>query len=367
MALDAASARADVTEAALARDRTALLAIADSLPVLIAFGYERHRARAYAHALRGARGSALAELCLGVAASPPSSRTLAADAAHLHLLLGDPARAISGLRTAASEAPSRSYRGAGVALIRRRTAALGGLGTAFEAVTDRALVRVLVSTAALGAALAALVALPDIAFDDGRPDAAGITGPVRNAPAGTVVAEPPAPSSPGEGRGGRPTPASASETTLVRATFPTAGSETAGRPRPDRAQATPSASARVPSPTPSVPTASSPAPPPAQAPAPAPAPAPEPVPNLPVASSTSATTAPAVSPAAVTRRVNPNGKGLGKPPASVQVKKRVLAPAPPTQPAAPAVPASEPPADAAAPEKEKENGKEKDKEHGRGE
>jgi hypothetical protein len=352
MALDVAAARAAVTEAALARDPVALLTIADSLPVLSAFGYERHRARACAHALRGARGSALAELCLGVAASPPSSRTLAADSAHLHLLLGDPARAISGLRTAASEEPSRRYRGARAALIRRTTATAGGLATAFEAVTDRPLVRVLVSAAALGAALAALVALPDIAFDDGRPGAAGITGPARSAQAGTVVAELPAPSSPTAGRAARSTPARAAEATLVRATFPTARSEAAGGPRLDRGQATPAASGRAPAPAPS-------------APPPAPSPAPTPEPIVPVAASTSATAAPAVSPAAVTRRGDSNnGKGLGKALAPGQVKKRAVAPA--IQPAAPAVAASEVPADA-APERgdEKENGKGKDKEHGR--
>ena len=45
------AARHAVSAAALARDRVALIALGASLPATTAFAYERHRARAYAHAL----------------------------------------------------------------------------------------------------------------------------------------------------------------------------------------------------------------------------------------------------------------------------------------------------------------------------
>ena len=126
-----------MNEAALARDRTALVALAASIPAIQAFAYERWRARAFAHALDGAGDAALAELSLAAAAEPPSAATLAADSAQLHLLLGDPARAVVALEGAARvadgldphagavlvaairEAPAAWFRGARAAVLAR--------------------------------------------------------------------------------------------------------------------------------------------------------------------------------------------------------------------------------------------------------
>ncbi len=104
------AARDAVSAAALAGDRVALVALGASLPATTAFAYERHRARAYAHALEDSGDAALGELAVGAAAMPPSAAVLAADGAGLHLLLGDPARSIAAIGLAARTRSVRRLR-----------------------------------------------------------------------------------------------------------------------------------------------------------------------------------------------------------------------------------------------------------------
>ena len=150
------AARDAVSAAALAGDRVALVALGASLPATTAFAYERHRARAYAHALEDSGDAALGELAVGAAAMPPSAAVLAADGAGLHLLLGDPARSIAAIGLAARTdvpfddfgravllastraAPGEWRRAArAAALVRHPRAGLVALGAAFNAMGDR--------------------------------------------------------------------------------------------------------------------------------------------------------------------------------------------------------------------------------------
>src|SRR5687767_987836 len=154
-------ARNAVNTAALARDRVALVALGASLPATTAFAYERHRARAYAHALEDSGDAALGELAVGAAAMPPSAAVLAADGAGLHLLLGDPARSIAAIGLAAqtdvpfddfgravllasTRAAPGEWLGAAkaAALVRHPRAALVALGAAFDAMGDRRTYRI---------------------------------------------------------------------------------------------------------------------------------------------------------------------------------------------------------------------------------
>ncbi len=170
------AARHAVSAAALARDRVALVALGASLPATTAFAYERHRARAYAHALADSGDSALGELAVGAAAMPPSASVLAADGAELHLLLGNPARSIAPIALAARAA----------ALVRHPRAALVALGAAFDAMGDRRAYRVALATTGLLTALVALLALPTLLVDGGTP-VAGVTAPSFAAPPAVVL------------------------------------------------------------------------------------------------------------------------------------------------------------------------------------
>jgi hypothetical protein len=305
MALDVAAARAAVSQAALARDEDALRAIADSLPPLVAYGYERHRARAFANAIRGARDSAVAELCLGVAACAPAAATFVADTAQVRLLIGD-------------IEPEPSTRSA-------RTPA-----------TTR-LPRLALSGAALAAAVAALAIVPGRLFDEARPEAAGVTVPARTAVPRVVVADRPASSTSPASRTRGDTANVEGAPLLVAAPLTArAGARPASssppEPRPPAA-----AASRRPAkpPAPVVP------PPPAEpAAVPAPAPAPAATPTVTV------TPTPVAAPAATTTT-----KGRGKAQAADRLKKR-SAPTPPgTVSPPPAHPAQAPqaPADEASP------------------
>jgi hypothetical protein len=278
MALDVAAARAAVGQAALARDEDALRAIADSLPALAAFGYERHRARAFANAIRGAHDSAVAELCLGVAACAPAASTFVADSAQLRLLGGKPVQVADRARTGPSA-------------------------------------RAALSAAALAAAVAALALLPARTLDDAPREAAGITAPPRSAPPRVVVADPPAASpvapTPPAPRSATP---DAGTATLVRAVV---GGPTRAEQRPR-----PAAVTRVARPRPAAPAPPS---PPATEPAPAPAPPPP-----------TAAPAAAIAPAVVLTRGQPRGKALGHVHAPGRLEKTVVAAAPATQPEPPA-------------------------------
>ncbi|HET9673728.1 MAG TPA: hypothetical protein VFP31_02895, partial [Gaiellaceae bacterium] len=208
--MDSAEARRAVNEAALARDRTGLVAVAASMPATQAFAYERRRARAYAHALDGNPDFALAELSLAAAAEPPSAATLAADSAQLHLLLGDPARAVASLEGAARveqtldphagavlvaairEAPASWFRGVRAAFhggSLRTTAA--ALGAAFDTVADRTVFRAGIASAALAAAVLSFFTLPNLFFDGTSSPRSGVTTPRFAAPPGVVVASVP--------------------------------------------------------------------------------------------------------------------------------------------------------------------------------
>ena len=160
-----------------------------------AFAYERHRARAYAHALEDSGDAALGELAVGAAAMPPSAAVLAADGAGLHLLLGDPARSIAaiGARSATDvpfddfgravllastrAAPGEWRRAArAAALVRHPRAALVALGAAFTRVGDRGAYRVALAATGLLTALVALLTLPTLLVDGGT-SVAGVTAP----------------------------------------------------------------------------------------------------------------------------------------------------------------------------------------------
>ncbi len=199
------AARDAVSAAALAGDRVALVALGASLPATTAFAYERHRARAYAHALEDSGDAALGELAVGAAAMPPSAAVLAADGAGLHLLLGDPARSIAAIGLAARTdlpfddfgravllastraAPGEWRRAArAAALVRHPRAALVALAAAFNAMGDRGAYRVALATTGLLTALVALLALPTLLVDGGT-SVAGVTAPSFAAPPSVVV------------------------------------------------------------------------------------------------------------------------------------------------------------------------------------
>jgi hypothetical protein len=244
--VETAAARAAVNEAALARDPVALLAIAVAMPATEAFTYERHRARAYSHALSGADDAAVAELALARAAAPAGLSTLASDAAHVHLLLGE------SLPAAAPAAP---------------------LGA-----------RALIAGAALATAVVAFLALPGALFDDEpNEQATGVTAPGARTPPSVVVADLPEARRAVPGRPARAAPRTAprprSTATLVSSRVQAeAVAAPPGRPRAQRPRrpTPPSAPVTPPAPTPTPPPAPAPAPAPVPAPAPAPAPAPEP-------------------------------------------------------------------------------------------
>jgi hypothetical protein len=380
----AAEARRAVNEAALARDRTALIAVAATLPVTQAFAYERRRARAYAHALDGNADFALAELSLAAAAEPPSAATLAADSAQLHLLLGDPARAVLSLEGAARieqaldphagavlvaairEAPAAWFRGARAAFRSgglRTTAAT--LGAAFDTVADRTVFRAGVAGAALAAAVVSFFTLPNHFFEGtSAAPRAGVTAPRAAVPPEEVVvaqlpdAEAPAPPGPDRATPDRTSPAEAGGGSATLVGFETsepAASADEQLPPPGR----PRASRPAPAPTP--PSAPAPEPTPAPTPAPAPAPTPAPAPpavDLPVA----AAPAPATAPAPAEPK-KPKAKAKGKEHAPGRQKKHEVPAAPAPPPPAPA--AAEPPPSAAAPEREPEKPERAEKEHGR--
>ena len=386
--MNATEARLAVNEAALARDRTALVAVAASMPVTQAFAYERRRARAYAHALDGKPDFALAELSLAAAAEPPSAATLAADSAQLHLLLGDPARAVLSLEGAARvehaldphagavlvaairEAPAAWFRGT-LAAFRsgslRTTAAT--LGAAFDTVADRTVFRAGIAGAALVAAVVSFFTLPNHFFEGtSAAPRAGVTAPRAALPPEVVVAEVPeagTPAAPGPDRATRdrtnPSAVVAGSATLVGFDGTDSAESIAvdqhpspGRPRASR-----------PAPRPTAPPTPAPAPEPTPAPAPA-APAPPAV-DLPVAAAAPAAPAPAAAPPAPTE----SKKAKGKEHAPGQQKKREEPPAPPAAPPTPTVaePVPTPAAAECEPEEqehaEKEHGREKDKEKGK--
>ena len=297
--MDIATARHAVNTAALARDRVAVVGTVAWLPVTMAYSYERHRARAYAHALEGSGDAARAELKLGAASLPPSAAVLAADAAALDLLLGDPARSIATLTAAARtdpgfddfgrdvllaairEAPSEWRRAARVAaLVRHPRAAMVVAGAVFDSLGNRPPpYRVALATTGLAAGLVGLIALPAVLVDGGAPGR-GVTAPSFAAPPSLVVVPERAlePLRPPDG-------ADAAQlvqrsAALVRATGQTPGLPPQGRhpARPSFARPSPAAPAPGPGPAPTTPTAPAPEPPPvvlsaappAQATAPAP-------------------------------------------------------------------------------------------------
>ncbi|MBA3383086.1 MAG: hypothetical protein H0T20_00335, partial [Actinobacteria bacterium] len=200
-----AAARHAVNTAALARDRVALIALGASLPATTAYAYERHRARAYAHALEASGNAALGELAFAAASMPPPAAVLAADGAGLHLLLGDPARSIASIALAARndvqlddfgrdvllvatrEAPSEWRRAArAAALVRHPRAALVAVSAASDAIGDRRAYRVALAATGLLTALFALLALPTLLVDGGTP-VAGVTAPSFAVPPSVVV------------------------------------------------------------------------------------------------------------------------------------------------------------------------------------
>jgi hypothetical protein len=364
--LTVAAARYAVNAAALARDRVALVALGASLPATTAYAYERHRARAYAHALGASGDAALGELAVAAASMPPPAAVLASDGAALHLLLGDPARSIATIALAARtdvrfddfgrqvllaasrEAPSEWRRTArAAALVRHPRAALVALGAASDALGDRRAYRVALAGTGLLTALFALLALPSLLVDGGAP-VAGVTAPSFEVPPSVVVV--PARTPPPRRRAETPdlvvpVPV-APQATLVSATpqEPAAVPQPPGRPRAVR----PGPAAPVPGPSPS--------PPPAPQPTPAPTPQPpQPQPEPPVVL---AVAAPAP---AVTAPRPKAGKGKAKGHAK-QAAKAAAAPAPP-QPVAPAAevqpPATSEPPGQAKDDKEKKEKKDK--------
>ena len=384
--MNATEARRAVNEAALARDRTALVAVAAAMPVTQAFAYERRRARAYAHALDGNPDFALAELSLAAAAEPPSAATLAADSAQLHLLLGDPARAVLALEGAARvehtldphagavlvaairEAPAAWFRGASAAFRSRsvRTTA-ATLAAAFDTVADRTVFRAGIAGAALAAAVISFFPLPSHFFEGtSAAPRSGVTAPRAALPPEVVVAEVPeagTPAAPGPDRAtpDRTSPAAVVGGSATLVGFDVAESSSPAAPEQQPSPGRPRASRPAPRPT---------APPtPAPAPEPTPAPAPPPAVDLPVAAAAPAGSAPASAPPAPTESTKTKAKGKEHAPG--RQKKREEPPAPPAAPPTPTVaePAPTPAAAECEPEEqdhaEKEHGREKDKEKGK--
>lgn len=358
MTVDAA--RHAVNTAVLARDRVALVALGASLPATTAYAYERHRARAYAHALEASGDAALGELAVAAATMPPPAAMLAADGAALHLLLGDPARSIASIALAARtdvqfddfgrdvllaasrDAPSEWRRAArAAAVLRHPRAALVALSAAFDAMGDRRSYRAALAATGLLTALIALLALPTLLVDGGTP-VAGVTAPSLEVPPSVVVV--PARTPPPRRRAQlpdtvAPAPAAPAEALLVSATpQPPASSPSSPPGRPRVARPGPAA----PNPTPT------PAPAPTPQPAPQPAPEPEPAVVLTVAPPPSA---PAPAPP---KAKNGKAKGQAKKAArdaaapAAAAKDAAAPAAAPLQPAAPAeTPASpEPPGQA---------------------
>ena len=351
--------------AALARDRVALVALGASLPATTAYAYERHRARAYAHALDLSGDAALGELAVAAASMPPPAAVLAADRAGLQLLLGEPARSIASISLAARtavqlddfgrdvllaatrEAPSEWRRAAqAAALIRHPRAALVAGSAAFNALGDRRAYRVAVAATGLVTALVALLALPALLVDGGAP-IAGVTAPSFSVPPSVVVVPARAPRSP---RRPRPrdagVPASVGgQATLVSATpQPSEVGPPPGRPRAVR-------------PGPGVAPTPSPSPPGPQ-PSPQPAPQPEP-PTVALAAAPAPAAAPP-APAATPPQPKANqGNGKAKGHAK-QATKAAPKPAAPPQPAAPA-PEPQPAASSEAPGQEKDKSDKPDK------
>ncbi len=274
-----AAARHAVNDAALARDRVALVALGASLPATTAYAYERHRARAYAHALGDSGDAALGELAVAAAVMPPSAAVLAADGAAVHLLLGNPARSIGSIALAARndvqfdafgravllaatrQAPTEWRRAArAAALARHPRAAFVALAAAFNAMGDRRAYRLALATIGLLTALFALLALPTLLVDGGT-SIAGVTAPSFAVPPSVVVvpARTPPPRQRTPAAPDAVSPASVpSQATLVSATPQPPASAPPGRPRAVRPG-----------------TASGPSPaPPGATPAPAPTPAP---------------------------------------------------------------------------------------------
>jgi len=387
--VNATEARLAVNEAALARDRTALVAVAAAMPATQAFAYERRRARAYAHALDGNPDFALAELSLAAAAEPPSAATLAADSAQLHLLLGDPARAVLSLEGAARvehaldphagavlvaaihEAPTAWFRGASAAFRSRsvRTTA-ATLAAAFDTVADRTVFRAVIASAALAAAVVSFFTLPNHFFEGtSAAPRSGVTAPRAALPPEVVVAEVPEVSTPAAPGLDRATPDRTNPSAVVGGSATLVGFDVTGPSSPDASTEQ--------QPSPGRPRASRPAPRPTPAPAPAPEPTPTPATpapappagDLPVASApASAAPAPAASPPSAPTE-SKKAKARGKEHAHGQQKKReepAATPAPAAPPApAVAAPAPTPAATECEPEEqehaEKEHGREKDK------
>jgi hypothetical protein len=357
--LTVAAARHAVNTAALARDRVALVALGASLPATTAYAYERHRARAYAHALEASGDAALGELAVAAAAMPPPAAVLAADGAGLHLLLGDPARSIASIALAARtdvrfddfgrdvllaasrEAPTEWRRAAGAAaLLRHPRAALVAVSAAFDAMGDRSAYRVALAATGLLTALVALLALPTLLVDGGAP-VAGVTAPSFEVPPSVVVV--PARTPPPRQRTPAPdatAPAPVStQATLVSAT-PQPSASPPGRPRAARQGPV----APAPSPAPA------PGPEPAPQPTPQPAPQPEPPP-----------VALAVAPAPAPTAAAPQPKNKGKAKGHAKQAAKAAAAAAPPQPAAPA-PEAQPPATSEPPGQAKDDKPDKDKE-----
>ena len=343
--MTAGDARASVNDAARRGDRVALVATAASLPATQQFAYERHRARAYVLAMDGSREGSIAELNLAAAAAPPSAAQLATDIAQLHLLLGDPGRALTSLAVAIrSDAPLDAYgrsllfeacraapwdwrRGARLALAAGHPlAALAAAGRAIDALGDRTTYRAGLAVSAIAISLAALVALPGLFFDDAGSGRLSLSLPHdRSEPSLVLVPDRPEP------RPRRAVPAAPqeegaspaeSEATLIRATRQTARARAVQRPAPRVVR-----TAR-----PAAPPAATPAPTPA--PAPAPAPATEPT-RTPAAVVAAPQPAPAPSAAPASPAAEPPGKGKGKAqgkdkpkPAPHGKEKQVDAPAP---------------------------------------
>ncbi len=371
------AARHAVNTAALAGDRVALVALGASLPATTAYSYERHRARAYAHALEDSSDAALGELAVGAASMPPSAAVLAADGAGLHLLLGDPARSISSIALAARSdlpfdpfgrdvllaatraAPLEWRRAArAAALVRHPRAALVALSAAFDAMGDRRVYRLALAATGLLTALVALLALPTLLVD-GSTSVAGVTAPSFAAPPSVVVvpSRPRPPQRAESPRLGPVPPASVgTPATLVSvSSTQSSASGPPGRPRAVRPGGAP-----VPAPTPAEP---SPSPSPTPAPAPQPSPQPAPQPEPPTVALAVAPPAAAPTPAAPAPQPKAN-KGKGKAKAKgheKQAAKAAAAAAPPAPPAAPATPAPEalPPATTEPP------GQAKDDTHGK--
>lgn len=393
--MNATEARLAVNEAGLARDRTALVAVAAAMPATQAFAYERRRARAYAHALDGNPDFALAELSLAAAAEPPSAATLAADSAQLHLLLGDPARAVLSLEGAARvehaldphagavlvaaihEAPAAWFRGTSAAFRSRsvRTTA-ATLAAAFDTVADRTVFRAVIAGAALAAAVVSFFTLPNHFFEGtSAAPRSGVTAPRAALPPEVVVAEVPevsTPAAPGPDRAtpGRTNPSGVVGGSATLVGFDVTGPSSSDAPEQEPSPGRPRASRPAPRPTPAPAPAPEPTPTPATPAPPAPAP---PAVDLPVASAP-ASAAPARAASRPPAPAEPKkAKARGKEHAQGQQKKReepAATPAP-AAPPAPAVaePAPTPAAAECEPEEqehgEKEHGRDKDKEKGK--